>query len=284
MKILVTGGKGMLAQELGKVLEKTEHEFTLVGREELDVSDEEAVKKYFEANKFDSVVNCAARIDVDWCEMNPNESNMVNFGGAANLAQYFKGHLIQISTSSVFGEYGALWPEIDFTDKRPMSVYSRNKDQAEYFIQHNAAEWTIIRSGWLFSGDANDTKFVRKVYEKLVANEPIKAVSDISGQLIYAPIMAEFIVRVIDEGLRGFFHVASPNSCSRLEIVSHLCSMMGLGRFDRKIENVRNVEFDLPAPRPNREFLRVDRTEQISRMKFPSWPDMLARAYEERMK
>ena len=65
-KILVTGSNGQLGHELKRVLE---HDMpgvtTYIHREDLDLTDREAVERFLRAGNFTHVVNCAAYTAVD---------------------------------------------------------------------------------------------------------------------------------------------------------------------------------------------------------------------------
>ena len=84
MRILVTGGGGMLARELARTW--TDQEVRLVPRAALDLADFTAVEGAVREARADVVVNCAAMTAVDACESHPDEAFRVNAIGAGNLA------------------------------------------------------------------------------------------------------------------------------------------------------------------------------------------------------
>ena len=68
MKILITGGKGMLGRTLQAEL--AEHELVVADLPEWDITDGTAFTARLMAEKPDVVVHCAAMTKVDDCETN----------------------------------------------------------------------------------------------------------------------------------------------------------------------------------------------------------------------
>ena len=66
MRILVIGKNGQVGQSIQNLVNKTsnsnlsDYGFVFVGRDELDLSKASNIQAYFEKNKFDVVINCAA--------------------------------------------------------------------------------------------------------------------------------------------------------------------------------------------------------------------------------
>ena len=61
MKYLITGANGFLAKELKDYWSTTDIELTTITRQQVDLTNSEAVKNYFANNKFDVVVHTAVR-------------------------------------------------------------------------------------------------------------------------------------------------------------------------------------------------------------------------------
>ena len=114
MRILVTGKNGQLGKSIHKAISanSTEtntnqnlNEFVFVGRGELDLSQEEGVANYFNNNKFDIIINCAAYTVVDKAEEEQELANQINHLAVQQLAEIAnkqKAKLIHISTDYVF--------------------------------------------------------------------------------------------------------------------------------------------------------------------------------------
>src|SRR5687768_17556766 len=86
MKILITGGRGMLGTDLCAVLGVV-HTCVAVGSAEADVTDAFAVARLMERERPDAIVHAAAYTDVDGCERDPDRAFRVNALGAHHVAQ-----------------------------------------------------------------------------------------------------------------------------------------------------------------------------------------------------
>ena len=106
VKILVTGANGQVGQEL-KTLAKefTDFHFVFVGKDDLDITNQEAVSSFFNEQQFQYCINCAAYTAVDKAESEPEKAYLVNVSGTKNLADSClknKVHLFHISTDYVY--------------------------------------------------------------------------------------------------------------------------------------------------------------------------------------
>ena len=104
MKILVTGGKGMLGRTLQREL-GAEHELVVADLPEWDVTDDAAFMEKTLAARPDVIVHCAAMTKVDDCEAKRELAFKLNEEGTRNVALAAKAagaRLIAISTDYVF--------------------------------------------------------------------------------------------------------------------------------------------------------------------------------------
>ncbi len=111
MKILITGAGGQLGQELVRntalrKLTGTENAVMIPkARSELDITDTDALERFFDENRPEAVINCAALTNVDRCETEPEEAERINCGGVEKLCRFAEKQgfaLIQLSTNFVF--------------------------------------------------------------------------------------------------------------------------------------------------------------------------------------
>lgn len=113
MKILVTGGRGMLARELRRRLPGALY----LDESELDITDEASVRAVFMKHQPRLVLNLAACTKVDLAESDEAAALAVNGAGPGHLARacHASGaHLIHVSTDYVFnGQSDRPWREED---------------------------------------------------------------------------------------------------------------------------------------------------------------------------
>lgn len=91
VKILVTGANG----QLGNCFKDVAHKYpsldiTFVSRNELDITNKQAVITYFKENKFQFVINTAAYTAVDLAESHIKDARLVNATAVHYLAEQTK--------------------------------------------------------------------------------------------------------------------------------------------------------------------------------------------------
>mgnify|MGYP001409166547 CR=1 FL=1 len=116
-KVIVTGAKGQLGNEIQTIKDQLANaQFVFVDVDELDITDQQAVQNFFEREKPDFCINCAAYTAVDKAEEAHELCDAINVMGTRHLAQACKNHevvLFHISTDFVFdGSKAVLYDNI----------------------------------------------------------------------------------------------------------------------------------------------------------------------------
>ena len=128
--ILITGCKGQLGNEI-QLLAPSYPEWTFyyTDKEELDITDLNAINTFIATYHIDTIINCAAYTAVDKAESEEKLCDLLNHIAARNLAGAIAavgGHFIHISTDYVFdGEHYLPYKEEDST--RPQTIYGETK-------------------------------------------------------------------------------------------------------------------------------------------------------------
>ena len=95
MKICVTGSGGQLGSEF-KFLKSNNKNWIFLSINDLDVSDKTKVSEFFDNNKFDYIINCAAFTNVDKAEKEIYNAYLVNKNAVANLVDVCCKHKIKL--------------------------------------------------------------------------------------------------------------------------------------------------------------------------------------------
>lgn len=274
MKVVITGGKGMLGRTVMRVLEG-KHEFLVADLPEVDVIDERGFFDFVSANRPDAVVHCAAATNVDDCETNADFAYRLNACGSANVASVCNRlgvRLIAISTDYVFdGNLDRPYDEFD-TATGGATVYGKSKFAGEELIRSLCPDHVIMRISWLYG--FGGPSFVHAMLKLADGTRPIlKVVDDQRGN----PTSAIAVARKIDEFLsrplvRGTFHATCEGEASWAEFASEIFRVAGK---EQKIRPCTTEEFPRPAPRPKNS--RLDkRALRISGFApMPDWKDAL---------
>lgn len=87
MKVLVTGAKGMLGQDLCPILEDAGAFVIETDVDTLDITNAEQVKQVLTDIRPDLVVHCAAYTNVDKAEEDLKTAELINVTGTENIAE-----------------------------------------------------------------------------------------------------------------------------------------------------------------------------------------------------
>ena len=283
MKILITGGKGMLGRtllrELGSATEgkRSENEIIIADLPEWDITDDTGfVAKVGEA-KPDLIIHCAAMTKVDDCEQKRDLAFKLNEEGSRNVALAAKAcgaRLFAISTDYVFsGEPPKepwAWSETDIP--RPRTVYGASKFAGEQMIQMILPEAVIIRIAWLYG--SGGPSFVHTM-AKLGAQEgaPLKVVNDQRGNPTSTKVVAEVIKFLMTKpDVSGIVHGTCEDQCTWYDLTVELFRLLGL---KREVVPCTTEEFPRPAPRPHNSALKKSVLNLLG-YRTPNWKEALA--------
>jgi dTDP-4-dehydrorhamnose reductase len=260
----------MLGNDLMLAAGNAGHDVAGFGRAELDVTDAEAVRRRFDFERPDVVVNSAAWTDVDGAEDAEQEAFAANGAGAGNVAAAAAevgASVVYVSTDYVFdGAKGE--PYVESDQPAPLSAYGRTKLAGEEATAAANKRHFIVRSAGLFG--VGGTNFVETMLRLADGQSEVLVVRDQIGSPTYTWHLAYGIVRLI-EGLEfGIHHMAAGGQCSWYEFAREIFEQ---AKVDCKVLSVSTEEFGRPAARPPFSALTSQREHAI---RLPSWQDGLA--------
>lgn len=275
MKILITGGKGMLGRTLQKEL--AEHEIVVADLPDWDITDDTGFVTKVGEVKPDLIVHCAAMTKVDDCEAKRDLAFKLNEEGSRNVALAAKAcgaRLFAISTDYVFsGEPPKepwAWSETDIP--RPRTVYGASKFAGEQMIQMILPEAVIIRIAWLYG--SGGPSFVHTM-AKLGAQDgaPLKVVNDQRGNPTSTKTVADVIKFLMTKpDVSGIVHGTCEDQCTWYDLTVELFRLLGL---KREVVPCTTEEFPRPAPRPHNSALKKSVLNLLG-YRTPNWKVALA--------
>ena len=86
-RILVTGAKGMLGQDLCPMLDQNGFEVIPSDYQEMDITDLKQVESFIDTNTPGMIIHCAAYTNVDKAEEDKDNAFLINEKGSENLAK-----------------------------------------------------------------------------------------------------------------------------------------------------------------------------------------------------
>ncbi len=282
MKILITGGNGMLGRTLRRRLAEQGHEIAVADLPEWDVTDTDSFSAKLVALHPDVVIHCAAMTKVDDCEANRELAFKLNEEGSRNVALACKmcgARLFAVSTDYVFsGEPPKepwAWSETDIP--RPQTVYGASKFAGEQMVQMILPEAVILRIAWLYG--AGGPSFIHTM-AKLGAQEgaPLKVVNDQRGNPTSCDTVADAIAFLLTKPyVSGIVHATCEDQCTWYDLAVELFRLLGL---KREVVPCTTAEFPRPAPRPKNSALKKSVLNLLG-YRTPNWRDALARFARE---
>lgn len=279
MKILITGGKGMLAKA---VIERfAQEELIVTDVEELDITNLEKVEEFVENCSPDVIINCAAYTAVDKAEEDLVLARKINRDGPKNLAMVAKKHhsiLVHVSTDYVFGgdlSLEEIYQEEDA--KAPVTVYGITKLEGEEAIKENAEEYYIFRTAWLY-GDGNN--FVRTMLKLGREKDRLTVVADQHGSPTYSVDLADIIAQALEKRIPyGIYHTTNLGFTTWYEFTKEIFRQAGISDKDCEVLPVTSEEFVRPAKRPKNSMMSKDKILKAGVI-IPEWKDGLKRYLE----
>ena len=277
MKIVITGGKGMLGRTLQKEL--AEHEIVVADLPDWDVTDDEGFLRKLMAAAPDVVIHCAAMTNVDACEADRDLAFKLNEEGSRNVALACSAcgaRLFAISTDYVFsGEPPRepwAWSETDIP--RPRTVYGLSKFSGEQMVQMLNPDATVLRIAWLYG--AGGPSFVHTMAKLgAEAGAPLRVVNDQSGNPTSAKAVADVIRFLLTRpDVSGIVHATCEDQCTWYDLACEVKRLMG-DRFPRAVEPCTTEEFPRPAPRPHNSALKKSVLNVLG-YRTPNWKKALA--------
>jgi dTDP-4-dehydrorhamnose reductase len=225
MRILVTGAKGQLGQELQRVLHA--EEVIATDQPEYALTDSMLGEK-IAAQRPDLVIHAAAYTDVDGCERNPDMAVQVNAIGTRYVAEGAAkagAKLLYLSTDYVFDGRKTM-PYTERDPVNPLNVYGRSKLAGEEEALKGCRRTLVLRTSWLYG--AHGKNFVKTILSLAVTQPEIRVVDDQRGSPTYARHLAQVIAGLIRSDVTGVIHAGGEGECSRYEFAKAILQEAGL--------------------------------------------------------
>jgi dTDP-4-dehydrorhamnose reductase len=214
MRLLVLGSKGRLGGALARMWAR-DYEVLALARPELDVADLSALRKLLESEAYDVLVNCTGLTNVDRCETDREEAEVVNTlapGVMGEAAAAKRARFIHFSTDYVF-DGAKTTPYTEEDEARPLSHYGRTKLDGERAALEPSARHMAVRIAWVFGPDK--PSFVDAIIERAVANDRVEASADKTSCMTFTEDVSRWLRPFLEGNLPGgVYHMCNAGGCS----------------------------------------------------------------------
>ena len=286
MRILVIGKNGQVGQSIQNLVNKTsnsnlsDYGFVFVGRDELDLSKASNIQAYFEKNKFDVVINCAAFTDVEKAEIDENDASLINHIAVkevATIAKKYNMKLIHISTDFVFdGDKREPYIESDKTS--PVNIYGKTKLAGEFaaisIMKFNAV---VLRSSWIYSEFGNN--FVDTIIKNATLKGQLNIISDQFGTPTYANDLAQTIIDILNkdkfnerEMPSEIYHYSNEGECTWFDFAKEIVDIL---QIDCNLSPITSDDYPQLAKRPKYTVLSTKKISEEFDLNINYWKDSL---------
>lgn len=247
MRILITGGSGLLGQYLNIHLSKQNDILTLynsnIGNcsifnsQKIDLQNKEQLKRIFVEFNPQVVIHAAAITNT---VLNSSISSKEIFNINVNVTQYlaqlcnqYNSKMLYLSTDLVYAGYrGSMLKE----DAKliPISIYAETKLMGEIKIQNTTDNFIILRLALLFGFGLNhSSNHFHKMFYSLKSAKPVKLFIDQFRTPISLMEAARIINEIISMDLKSeIINVGGLERVSRFELGERLCRIAG---FDKNL-------------------------------------------------
>ncbi|MCU7497609.1 MAG: NAD(P)-dependent oxidoreductase [Ignavibacteria bacterium] len=257
LKVLITGGSGLLGQYLNKELSRNFEILTLYNRNEgnckgfnsarVNILDTNGLRAAFKAFCPDVVVHTAAVANSAKAEkMAWSDVLAINVEGTRNIARLSEecnSRLIYTSTDLVYdGSLGMMLKED--AELNPRSLYAETKLLSEEAIKNITGSYLILRTSLLYGMGLNhsDCHFQR-MYESLKKGEEVRVFYDQFRSPLSLFNAAEIISCLVEKGFTGeIINLGGSERISRYGLGSILCEEAGLDKSFLKAISMDEVE------------------------------------------
>lgn len=250
-KIYIAGCGGMLGEAFytqfreDYILKCTDKDVNESWLTFLDFRDFDAYKKDVRDFKPDYLFHLGAYTDLEFCELNSDETyntNTLAVENAVYIANELDIPVLYISTAGIFDGKKELYD--DWDQPNPLGVYARAKYMGERFVVENAKRYLVCRAGWMMgAGPKKDKKFIQKLMKQLKeGKKELFIVDDKDGTPTFTHDFAKNVKALIKKEYWGLYNMVCGGQTSRYEVAVELIKILQLNEIV-KLTPVRSDYF-----------------------------------------
>ena len=291
MKILLTGSNGQVGFELKNKL-RALGEVIATDREELDLTNIDAIRTFIDHTRPDIIINPAAYTAVDKAESETEIAYQINTLAPevlASMARELDIPLIHFSTDYVFdGLKNEPYVETDLTN--PQSIYGKTKNDGEEKIRTHIKH-IILRTSWVFGSHGNN--FLKTILRLITDKESLNIVGDQWGSPASSSMLSDVTFKIVDTILKnknfndyGTYHVTNNGETNWHAYASLIASELiklniKVKCTPDKIHAILTSEYPTAAKRPLNSRLNTEKLKKTFMLELPHWESEVKRVLKE---
>lgn len=258
MKILLTGASGLVGAEVARQAARASHTVIgLIGKwngsvpgaaelHAVNLTDGDIARQWVTRINPDAVINAAAISEPLACEADPVLSQAMNVALPTALAEACaqqRTRFIHISSEQVFD--GAAPPYSIHSATNPINLYARQKVESEQRVLSVKPDAAIVRAPLLLGNSLSGRRSIHeKLLEQWAGGGVARLYEDEFRQVCTAANLAAALLELVERReLRGPFHWAGAELCSRYELARRIAARFGVS--DARVTSLKRA--DTPA-------------------------------------
>ena len=276
LKILVTGGEGLLAHAL-RELQPPEGNFVFLSRSDFDLTVRERMQAQLDKIAPHVVINTAAYNQVDRCEIERELSWNVNATGPQHLAELCARagiRMVHYGTDYVF-DGGKKIPYLETDPPKPLNHYAAGKLAGEQAVLGASAKHLVLRTSWVFGWHPTQTKtFVHTVLRTVREGRELKATTDQVSVPTFVSDLALWTWELVRSSASSLVHAVNDEGVSRhdwtLAILAE-AAQAGLIPQVPPVEKVTTAFFNSAMRRPAYTVMNNEKLAKLLGRRPGSW-------------
>jgi len=285
MKVIITGKGGQLAWELEKLIPAT-YDVLCVGRNELDITDRNAVNEFINNQKPELVINAAAYTAVDKAEEEIELAYGVNEKGVQYLAQACQkvnARVLHVSTDFVF-DGSSTQPYVTDAVPSPINIYGASKLAGDIALQTLLPKNSVIvRTAWVYSAHGNN--FVKSMLRLMEEKSKLGIIYDQIGTPTWAKGLAQWLWTIAEKSeVKGIYHWTDAGVASWYDFaiaIQELGVEKGLLKKTIPVLPIPTSAYPTPAKRPAFSVIDKSTAESVSGITTIHWRKQLSIMMDE---
>jgi len=306
LTILLTGKTGQIGSHLYPLLGNL-GEVVAPDRNQLDLSNADAIRRVVRDLRPSLIVNAAACTAVDAAETDEGSAYTINASAPAALADEAKkisAGIVHYSTDYVFDGLKTI-PYVESDATNPINAYGRTKLAGEKAVRDSGASHLIFRTSWVYS--TRGRNFMLTILRLASEREELRIVRNQVGAPTCAADVAAATTRVLTYILRrnnypsviseasGIYHMTAAGQASWYDFATailedaqavssspswFIAATHGRSLIAKRVVPISTEEFRSPAARPAYSVLSNSLLAQRFGVVLPNWRHQLQGCFD----
>lgn len=272
MKCIIIGHTGLLGGAFKRILGDDAITFA---REEWDIKGLLSDTHPLRITDANVVINCAANVDAEGAEVDPEPAYKMNIifpRLIAQICQQSNKKLVHFSSTGAYGN----WKKVaynDWDDLQPTTAHHQTKKQGEDAVRQSNISALILRVGWLYGGHSHNKKdFVSLIKNEIDTLSVLQSNKDQWGCPTFVDDVVRQTVLLLENNIIGTLNCVAVGEARRLDYVRTIVDAF---EADIKVHGVDSKDFNRKAKVSPNEMAKNKVLDTLKLNIMPSWREAL---------